>query len=84
MNASSARAMSEPTGTPGGGVTIRSRIRSAMPQRWNSFASATPLGPVEVPIVGAASTARRRASSLPTSGRGAPAGTATATLERMR
>ena len=26
-----------------------------MPQRWNSFASATPLGPVEYPIVGAAS-----------------------------
>ena len=49
--ATSPRATSAPTGTPGGGVTIRSRIRSAMPQRWNSFASATPLGPVESPIV---------------------------------
>ena len=47
----SPRATSAPTGTPGGGVTIRSRIRSAMPQRSNSFASATPLGPVEYPIV---------------------------------
>ena len=46
--------------------------------------AATPLGPVEMPMVRAASTARRSASSLPMSGRGAPARTATATPERTR
>ena len=43
----SPRATSEPTGTPGGGVTMRFLISSAMPQRSNKPASATPLGPVE-------------------------------------
>ena len=73
-----------PTGTPGGGVTIRSRSSGAMPQRSNSRPSATPLGPVDVPMVRAASTARRTASSSPMSGRRAPARTATATGECAR
>ena len=55
-----------------------------MPQRSNSLPSATPLGPVEMPIVRAASTASLSASSLPISGRGPPARTATATPERIR
>ena len=38
---------SVPTGTPGGACTMRGAISCAMPQRSNSRASATPLGPVE-------------------------------------
>src|SRR4029079_18245717 len=78
-SATSPRATSAPTGTPGGGVTIRRRSSSAMPQRSNSFASATPPGPVEYPTVRAATTVRLSASSLSIRGRGFPAGTATAT-----
>ena len=40
-------ATSDPTGTPGGGTTMRARIDSSIPQRSNSFSRYTPLGPVE-------------------------------------
>jgi hypothetical protein len=77
-------ATSEPTGTPGGACTILLLMSSAMPQRSNSLASCTPLGPVEYPSVRASTTAWRSAASLPISGRGAPARTAMATPERTR
>jgi hypothetical protein len=76
-----ADATSEPTGTPGGACTMRGAICSAMPQRSNSLLSATPLGPVDRLMLGAASTAERTASSLSMLGSVAPAGTATATPE---
>ena len=55
-----------------------------MPQRSNNLASCTPLGPVEYPRLLACKTACFKASSLAMSGRGAPAGTATATPEWTR